>query len=138
MKVKICKTGSVVHIPTNELSQILIESGLIAPVVEAPPAPGKAQWGAGPSPFTNELLITATCARCHQGTQIGGRTAYESKATFNHCGQAESIPPEIRQLGKQFVENQAARANANNASKQQRDEMSDAMPRRAAPRAILV
>lgn len=138
MKVTICKTGNVVNILNNEVSQVLIEAGLVSPVAAVAPAPGKGIWSAGPSPFTGELLIQVTCPRCKQGTQIAGRTACESKATFNHCGVAETIPVEIRQQGKQFVENQSRRANANKKSAQQREEMKEALPHRPAPRALLV
>jgi hypothetical protein len=94
MKVTICRTGTIVHIPKDVMSQVLIEAGLVAPLHDAPHQIGPAQttWSVGESTQSGEPNVSVRCDTCRNADII---FSPNEKVHFSHCGVSEPIPADV-------------------------------------------
>jgi hypothetical protein len=111
MQIKVKATGNVYHIENKDWVQIMLESGLIEQVIEAPPVKklGRARWWVNYNIASNSSrpTIIAQCDECHAQQifedglrMVDAKTgrippSQLHKAFIEHCKKRELVPEHI-------------------------------------------
>jgi hypothetical protein len=100
MKIR-TKTGQILHVEKNAVTQILVDAGLATIVTEMSPATGETTWTFGyPDEAADvknvSIRLIAKCSRPYCMARFNifyGKTAART-AKFCHCGRVDTCPPD--------------------------------------------